>query len=485
MDKSGIRPFGRVAGYMALSEDQCQKVHEATLDVLEQTGVQIEEAESLELLHGAGADIGDKQRVKIPAAIVERAIKLAPSEVLLFDRNGKEAMSLGGSRVYFGAHGDCPDILDPLTGTRRRYLAKDGATVARVCDQLANIDFVSLNGFAADCPNPAAAAPLIFKEMVSNTTKPLGFSCADTEVYNDVLEIGRIVAGGEEELRRRPFFYHYCEPTTPLVHTSPSLRRLIKSVDSGIPLVYTPMPMAGATAPCSFAGTLVVGNAEVLTGLVIAQLRRPGAPCIYGGIPGIMDMKTTIFSYGAPEMHLMVTAMTDLAHYYKLPMFGTAGCTDAKCVDQQAAVEATLSCHAAVTSGANLVHDVGLIDHADLVSTEMIVLCDEIIGMIKQTCSAVEVTQDALVTDLIRQVGPGGNYLTNDHTLENFRRMWFPSLMDRTRGGNDPNSKQRRESFSERLNRKTRSIMAAHQPESLPAHVQKELSALAKNWGKS
>lgn len=461
-----------------LTEDQIRRIHEATLDVLERTGCRIEDAESVALLHRAGANLANQKTVKIPRALVEKAIEQAPSKVVLFDRNGNEAMRLENSRVYFGVHGDCPDILDSATGVRRSYIANDAAVIAKVCDKLANIDFISLNGFAADCPDPEKAAPLIFKEMVSHTTKPLGFSCANVERFEEILEIAYVVAGGPEKLRERPFIYHYSEPTTPLVHSGPSLKRLIKSVDSGIPIVYTPMLMAGATSPCSFAGTLVLANAEALTGLLIAQLRRPGAACIYGGIPGIMDMRTTIFPYGAPEMHLMVMGMTALAHYYELPMFGTAGCSDAKSVDQQAAAETALSCYAAAISGANLVHDVGLMDHAELVSAEMIVLCDEIIGAVKHACAGIEVSEKTLVTDLIYRVGPGGNYLTEEHTVENFRRMWFPSLMDRTRVGVWQG--ENRESFSERLNKKTNSIIADHEPESLPSEVRRELSELAK-----
>jgi trimethylamine--corrinoid protein Co-methyltransferase len=161
-------------------------------------------------------------------------------------------------------------------------------------------------------------------------------------------------------------------------------------------------------------------------------------------------------------------------------MFGTAGCTDAKSVDQQAAIEAALSCYAAAVSGANLVHDIGLVDHADMVSPEMMVLCDEIIGMTRRACAGIEVGEDSLATDLIDRVGPGGNYLTEGHTLAHFREMWFPSLMDRTRVG--ASESQGRASFSERLNAKTRAILATHRPEPLPPDAQKELTMLVRRW---
>ena len=165
-----------------LSHDQIHRIHLATLEVLENTGVRIEETESLELLRSAGADTSDPQRVRIPAFLVEEAIQRAPEEVVIYDRNGEPAMRLGGTRFYFGAHGDCPEILDPLTRLRRRFVAADAGVVARVCDALENIDFVSLNGFADDCPDPRYAAPLVFAEMVRNTAKPLGFGCADEEI---------------------------------------------------------------------------------------------------------------------------------------------------------------------------------------------------------------------------------------------------------------------------------------------------------------
>lgn len=457
----------------ALSEADIGKVHAATLEVLARTGSVVHDPDALELLHGAGAAIADDHTVRIPAEVIERAISQAPRRVDIYDRNGALAMALEGRNTYFGAHGDCPEILDPATGRRRRFLAADGAATAKVCDALPNIRFVSLNGFADDCPDPAAAAPLMFREMVCNTTKPLGFGCADEHVLDAVLELAVMVAGSSQRLRERPFLYHYSEPTTPLVHSGPSLRRLLRAVDAGIPLVYTPMPMAGATAPCSPAAALVVGNAEVLTGLTIAQLRRPGTPCIYGGIPGIMDMRDTIYAYGAPEMLLMVAAMTELAHHYELPMFGTAGCTDAKTVDQQAAVEAALSCHMALLTGANLVHDVGLIDHADVVSAEMIVLCDEIIAMLGHTVSGIDVRASTLLTDLIHRVGPGGNYLAEEHTVRHFREAWFPGLMDRTRAGLPDEAG--RPSFSARLRERTLDLMRRHDPEPLSDGVRAEL----------
>ncbi len=168
-----------------LSPEQLKKIHQTILDVIANTGMQIEEPQSLELLHAAGANVSNTKRVKIPAHLVEKAIEQAPEQVILYNRKGEPAMNLGQNRFYFGAHGDCPEILDPLTCQRRRFFAEDAAITAKVCDALPNIEFISLNGFADDCTDPVYAAPLVFAKMVQNTTKPLGFGCAE-EVFDEM-----------------------------------------------------------------------------------------------------------------------------------------------------------------------------------------------------------------------------------------------------------------------------------------------------------
>jgi trimethylamine--corrinoid protein Co-methyltransferase len=179
-------------------------------------------------------------------------------------------------------------------------------------------------------------------------------------------------------------------------------------------------------------------------------------------------------------MWLMVMAVTDMAHYYNLPMFGTAGCTDAKEVDQQAAIEAALSCATSIMSGANLIHDIGLLDHAEIASPEMMVLCDEIIAMLRAATQEIEVSDETLGLDLIHKVGPGGHFLTEEHTLENFRKVWYPTMMDRSRFGT--RAAKVLASFTERLNRRTREIIETHQPEPLPREVQEELERRQKAW---
>ena len=217
--------------------------------------------------------------------------------------------------------------------------------------------------------------------------------------------------------------------------------------------------------------------AEFLAGMVVSQLKRRGAPLVMGGVVGPIDMRTSILSYGSPELCLLSAALTDVAHSLKVPMFSTAGCSDAKVLDEQAAVEATFSIITAGLSGANLIHDVGFLASAMIGSHEMVVLSDELIGMAKRFLSGIEVNEETLAVDLLCEVGPGGNFLCNDHTVRHFRReLWFPRLLDRQRYGPWKDSGAAR--LGDRLKERVREILATHQVPPLDARVEAEAGAM-------
>jgi trimethylamine--corrinoid protein Co-methyltransferase len=287
------------------------------------------------------------------------------------------------------------------------------------------------------------------------------------------------IAGSEEAFLRAPFIIHYSEPVSPLLHYDPAIEKLIYCAEKGIPLVYYPAPMAGGTAPATFAGVIVQGSAESLSGLVLAQLVRPGAPFIYGAFTTIMDMSTTIFSYGAPEMSLMAAAMAQLAQFYGLPFFGTAGCTDAKFPDPQAAAEAAFSCLSSALAGANLVHDSGWLDHGSVASPAYMVLVNEVLYMVRQFLQGLAVNEETLAVDIIDKVGPGGHYLNEEHTLRHFREVWYSELFDRAML--DQWKQKGGKRFEERLREATQKAMA-HTPAPLPAEVLRELDRMATSW---
>jgi trimethylamine--corrinoid protein Co-methyltransferase len=289
-----------------------------------------------------------------------------------------------------------------------------------------------------------------------------------------------VVRGGWDELAQRPYYVHYAEPFSPLTHTDEGVAKLLFCVERGIPVIYTPMTLAGSSAPVTAAGNLVACMAESLSGLVMAQLKKRGAPIIFGGVPTVLDMSTTLVSYGAPEMSLWSAALTEMAHYFHVPVFNTAGCTDAVAFDQQAAAESTFSCMMAALSGANLVHDVGFCEGANSASLELIAATDEFIGMIKTVMNGVAVTAETLALDVMEQVGPGGSFLAEKHTVQNFRKNWFPKMMNR--GNYEQWMAAGGLSLGDRANQRVRRILLKHQPEPLPSEVAAELDKMEEHW---
>jgi trimethylamine--corrinoid protein Co-methyltransferase len=469
---SSFRPRLQVA-----NEDQLDSLHEATLEVLERTGIQITHPRALELLDGAGARV-DGDRVRIPAWLVEKAIQTAPSRVVLGDRYGRRRVFLEGSKVWFGPSLDCIDYLDPLSGERRRFVSDDCAVTSTVADALPNYTWVMTIGMADDVP-PDIADRVIAKQVFTHTEKPLVFCCKDVNSVRDIYEMAVLIAGSEEEFQRAPTCVHYSEPISPLLYYDPAVEKIITCAEKGIPLINFPAPQAGSTAPATFAGEVVQGSAESLSGLVLAQLVRPGAPFIYGAFATVMDMRTTIFSYGAPEMSLMVAVMAQLAQRYRLPFFGTAGCSDAKAPDAQAAAEAAFSCLSSALSGANLVHDSGWLDHGSLASPAYMVLVNEVLDMVNQFSKGMPVGDETLALDVIDRVAPGGHYLEEEHTYNHFKDVWYSDLFDRTILDEWRAQGERR--FHERLRDKTERIMA-HEPEPLPQDVVKELDRMEAHW---
>jgi trimethylamine--corrinoid protein Co-methyltransferase len=460
-----------------LSDDQLQEFHLASLEVLERTGVQIQEPESLELLRGAGAWV-EKDRVRIPSFLVEEALRTAPRRVILCNRDGDREMRLEDRRSFFGAVFDMPDFIDPYTGERRPFVAADYRPLSLAIDFCPNVDFAKFSAHASDFP-AEVRDQVAFKNIVRYTKKPIGVNAITDLDLADVLDMAAAVAGGYDNLRQRPFIFHPAEPVTPLVHGNESLRKVLLCAERGIPLVYYGMPAAGSTAPATLAGVLLLGNVEVLSGLVIHQLKAKGAPFIYGFIPSLMDMRTSVWSYGAPELSLMCAAEADITQYYGLPMYGTAGCTDSQELDAQAAAQGAISCLMATLSGANLVHDLALMGGATVASVEMVVLMNEILGMIRHVVEGVEISAETLCLDLIDKVGPGGTYIAEDHTYERFRQFWYPEVFSRIRY---QVSDGEMVSLGEKLSQRAREIVETHEVEPLPDHVLKDLDELEKKW---
>ncbi|NIQ39140.1 MAG: trimethylamine methyltransferase [Proteobacteria bacterium] len=463
--------------FRVLSDDQIEMIYSAALEILESTGSRVFHDEALDLFKESDAVVTNGNLVRVPASMIERARMDAPQRITVAGRDGKRTLHLEKDEVNFGTGSDCPFIYDRKTGKRRRYTFNDVTEAARIVDCLPNFDFVMSHGLVSDVPKPKTYDRHQFMAMVRNTTKPLILTSVDGEGLRDLYEMACLIRGGEDEFRIDPLFIVYIEPVSPLYHGKEAIEKLLFAAEKSIPAMYTPCPSAGATAPATIAGMLAQDLAETLFGLVLSHLKRPGLPLIMGGVQTIMDMMTSTYSYGAPELSLASAASTDISKWLGLPMFSTGGCTDSKAVDEQAAAEATLSLYTAMLSGASLIHDVGYLDSGLNGSLQMLVLCDEIIDMVKHIGRGIQVDADHLALEIIDRVGPGGQFLTEDHTLEHYRRdFWFPKLIDRTNYENWIAGGKKK--LNERIEEKMNHILETHHPAVIDDAVLKEMKKI-------
>ncbi|MBE9523663.1 MAG: trimethylamine methyltransferase family protein [Chloroflexi bacterium] len=422
---SGVR-------FQMLTDDQIQELYDGVLHVLEYTGLEVHHEESLEILKKAGAWV-DGKMVRIPSYLVRKSLDLAPRSFTVFARDGnpENNIHIGPGRSHFGPGPTCPNFIDVETMERRPYVKSDVPNVANVVDALPNIDFCESLGTVGDVHYDLGAL-YEFAGMFPNTSKPIVAWSYDKYDSAGIHEIAITEAGGQDAFERRPNYIHYCEPLSPLVSTGEALDKLIFAAKHRIPLIFTPCPIAGGTAPVTAAGIIIQGAAESWMGLVIAQAIQPGLPFIMGGVFSVMDMSSMILSYGAPELSLMMAGLTELAHFAGLPLWQTGGCTDSKTFDEQAIIEGSLSVYFSALTGGDLCHDVGYTESAMTGSVFQLTAMDESIGYARRITRGIEVNEETLAVKVIDNVGPNGHYLREQHTRDHYKtEFWYPNLCNR------------------------------------------------------
>jgi trimethylamine--corrinoid protein Co-methyltransferase len=470
-----------------LSDEQIKAIHHASLDILSQTGIVMKNEAARRLLLDAGAweSGGPKDgRIKIPPHLVMDAIASAPSRIPMYNRLGELTMPLEAGKVFFGSGSDCIFTMDVETGERRQATAEDVRRFAHLCDGLDQIDFVMSMGNPSDAP----ALDIYVHEFISmirGSVKPNIYTANNRADMEDIYRIACAVAGGETELREKPFMMLYAESISPLLYPDESVDKLLFCAEKGIPVTYPPSPNTGGGGPVTLAGALALGNAECLVGLLLTQLARRGTPFLYGMNTAALDMKSAIVSYGAPEWPTGMAAWCDLARYYDLPTWGAAGATDSKVVDAQAGIEASITVMTAFLTRCNLVHDVGYIEYGTTSSMEMLVMADEIIRDVRFVMDGVEVSERTLAREAIHRANPGGGFLADDHTLDNWRwAQWRPDLIDRTRYDRWVN--QGRKDMTARANERARHILAEHQVPPLPEGAEQAIiEVIERRTGRS
>ncbi|MBU2490071.1 MAG: trimethylamine methyltransferase family protein [Proteobacteria bacterium] len=464
--------------FALLSEDQKEDIYHGILRTLRNTGANVNHDEAREILGKAGCLV-EGNRVRIPPEIVRDALQSLPQfcEIHCWDGNLDKKIFIQPNRSYFGPGPTPPNFIDPDTLERRPYLRKDAATVARVCDALPNIGYAQSLGSINDVTNGLADV-YEFADMIQNTTTPImnwAFGAAGAAEQH---RIGVIMAGGEDAFRRKPNYIHYGEPISPLISDFHAVDKCLYNAKRRIPQVYSPCSIGGGTAPASHAGQIIVGLCDAMVGVVLSQLTSPGTCIIVGGVQSILDMRETIYSYGAPELSLLSAATTEICRFMGLPMYSTSGCTDTKRMDIQSAIEAALSINMAMLSGANFVHDNGYTESGMTGDVFQLVMDDELIGMARFIERGILVNEETMAVDVINSVGPGGHYLYEDHTMKWFRSHYMPTLMER-------NSYENWEAagkltMKDRVIAKTRDIIENHEGPiaKVPAGVKKEIEGV-------
>ena len=462
-----------------LTEPQCEAVHHASLEILRRTGVRVFHKEALDLLRRTDAVITDENLVRFPPGLVEWAVKQAPSRVVLCKRGTNQAAAgLEDMEVNFGTGSDCLRYLDPRTQQHRLFTQQDVVDCIHVVDALPQLAFCMSMGIPADLAQSNAYREQ-YATLLEHTVKPVVFVCDDRADCEAIVAMAAAAAGGAEALRLNPTLLLYSEPSTPLKHSETATGKLLYMAEQGLPITHSPAPMMGGTAPVTLAGGLALGNAEVLSSLVMHQLKRPGAPFVYGQGLHHMDMRTMISVYGAPEYQLARVLVMEMGRHYGLPTWGYAGHSDSCVMDEQAAIDSAYSVLVALMSGTNLAHDIGYLEGGLTTSPEMIVLTAENIRMMRRFTEGVTLDAEALALDVINEVGPGGDFITQKHTAKHFREHWQPQLFTRQRLDDWRSTGEKR--LGDRLRDKTISIIESHKPEPLPDAVHAEVAQILKD----
>ena len=404
------------------NDGDCKRIHEATLTLLAETGIEVRYGAAREVLRSGGATV-ENTRVRFGPEMVEAALQSAPKSWLVKPRGGPTSpLVLDARHSYFGTGSDILYICDPDTHERRRVVRADIEGQAALCEKLPNIDFVMSMGLPADVPQVIDDVAQV-EAMLRGTRKPLLVAPRDGHVVRHLKEMCAVAGEAGS-------FGIYAMPSPPLMFDEDGASKVIACAELDVPLVWAPAPNAGTTAPASVVACIVVGNAETLGGLVLHQLVKPGAPFVWGAGVGALNMRTMVDAYSTAACFQGHQAQTDLARWYNLPSFAYAGHSDSKTLDQQWSAEAAITGLLGALSRATLLHDVGYLESGLQSSYESIVFGDHIVSYARAFMGELAVTDETTALDEIMAVGPGGNHLARSYTRRHFREIWQSELFD-------------------------------------------------------
>jgi trimethylamine--corrinoid protein Co-methyltransferase len=466
--------------FRILSLDQIERLYFATLDVLELSGCVVNHDEALELLADSDAVITDNNRVRIPASLVERALKSIPSKVSLSGKNGKRTVNLQKDEVAFGTGSNISHVYDKQKDEHRVCTLEDVADSAKLADALSNIDLCMDHGPIQETEGNRKLLLKQFLLMLKNCSKPTVLNCKDKNIAAGLWEMASVIRGNEDELRVNPLFAMYTCPEHPLALDKNCVDLLFFCTEKRIPIIHLPYVIAGVNAPASIAGLFVQTLCASLTAAVLCYLKKPGVPFVLGARNSIAQGEGNAPSFGGPELSLTMSGLADLAKWLKIPCINSSGITDSKVVDQQAAMESSLNLFNAFLCGSNIVQDVGCINSGTTSSLESLIMCNEIIGMIKQIGKGLLTDDEHMSYGLIHKVGPGGEFVSQDHTFQFWREWFMPKLLSREDFQTWKMSGQK--TMDDVVIEEKDQILKSHNPVPLEDDVLQELDAIANKY---
>jgi trimethylamine--corrinoid protein Co-methyltransferase len=419
--------------FRPLTDSAIEKVHQAVIRIVEEVGFEVNSEEGLDLFRRAGASVdGQKNLVRLPGEKAMELVASAPSEIRLCGQDEKHDILLGGSRVYTGTGGTALNVYHQETGEKTLATLDDLKRIAKLVDHLDNIHLFLLPTYPNELPIEHVDVNRFFAGL-DNTSKHVMGGLYTMDGLRQVTRMAEIVAGSADALRQRPIISMIACTISPLKIDKEYGDFMIAIARSGVPVVVPSEPLCGATSPVTLAGNVTVQTVDSLMGVMLTQLASPGAPVIFGSVATSTDMSDFKYLAGSVEMGLVNAAGAQMAQYYKLPFYATGGMTDSKVLDAQSGYESAITVLLCALAGANFIHDAaGLMEFALTACYEKYVVDDDILGMVMRAVEGIRVDEETIAYDLIKDVGPGGNFVTAKHTRRFMRAEHYqPTLSDR------------------------------------------------------
>ena len=459
--------------FQYFSQDDLQQIHDSSLRVLESVGIDFFYEPAIKLLAKAGCKV-DGKRVFFPPKLIDAQIAKAPSQFTLYARNPGKNVTIGGNNIaYIPCYG--APVVNDLDEGRRDSTLQDYINFVKLTHASLYQDITGgLMVEPNDIPHERRGAEMLYAAM-RYSDKPFMGGALGAEAAHETIEAASIVFGSKEEMASKPPFIGMLGSRSPLTYDDRMLSAMMTYARAGLPQLVSALSIAGATGPVTMEGTLVVQNAETLAGITLIQLVREGAPVVFAGQSTSAAMRYGTLSIGAPEMAINTAATAQLARFYNLPSRSGGALTDSKICDSQAGSESMMGQLMATLSGINFVlHSAGILETYMVASYEKFILDDENCGKCKRIKMGENITEERLAVDLISEVGPGGEYLTNEHTFRNFRSEFYqPIIEERSNFGNW--QKNGALSIEKKANAKWKEILDNYTEPELPGDVERDL----------